>query len=151
MSVFFGSISLDLSNPMISLLVGLIGGFILSIPASLAWFIILARIAPTVKFHNYVSQVRIEWTKVGYRYRIRFWNAGRRDIIDIEIFVRLKIKNLDQNSATSRNISFYSIPNGYSRLPVIIPKSAKKERFEKEMATRTHIVRLDVSEIEELH
>jgi hypothetical protein len=52
-----------------------------------------------------------------HKYRIKFWNAGAREIFDVTISARLHIQ-------TGTNCNSYSIPPGYASLPKIYPSRA---------------------------
>ncbi len=133
-----------LSNPLTSL----ISGFLLGILGSFIFWWIQVHIAPKVSFREVITNIKAEETKSGYKDRIQFWNAGCRNIIDVEIFARLIIRGLDPDFPD--NFSSYSIPLGYDRLPIILPETASEKALDKMKASPRHKVRLDVAEIEEL-
>ncbi len=74
-------------------------GILIGVLGSLAYSIMLARIRPKVKFAKYISKrrARKDETLSGVKYLFQFWNAGWRDIIDIEISARLVVRGMNPN------------------------------------------------------
>jgi len=118
-------------NNFVGLVIGILGSIIV-------WWIFSHILVPKIRFENFISKVKTNETKSGIKYRLAFRNNGRRAIIDVEIIVRLSIPLI--NSAFPDNLSIFSIPLGYSRLP----------KMESKKSCRRHITRLDVHQIEEL-
>ncbi|HAT45616.1 MAG TPA: hypothetical protein DDW33_08035 [Ktedonobacter sp.] len=125
-----------------SLFVGLIISFF--------WWWFLQHLAPKVRFCDYILKWEAEQgeTPSGYKYSIQFWNAGIRDIIDVEIVARLKIKGLKQEKP--ENFFSYMVLLGYDRLPIIVSKKRSEAAFAKNLDAHNHITRLDVRKIAEL-
>jgi hypothetical protein len=98
---------------------------------------------PKAAFDTNISRTATTGTPTRPKYRIKFWNAGRRDILDVTISARLHVQK-----GTNRNS--YSIPLGYASLPKIYPSSTGAAKLREKKATRTHITILKVTEIEEL-
>jgi hypothetical protein len=108
-----------LSNPITTLVLGIFGSFIF-------WWI-MVHITPKVKFEEYISKRRASngETPSGVKYLIQFWNAGWRDIIDVEISARLVIKGVRRSYP--RNWSSFSVPLGYEKMPQMYRWSIKKK------------------------
>jgi hypothetical protein len=131
-----------LSNPIVDLVIG----FILGIVGAFLFWWSMAHIVPKVEFHNHISKTSTTETASSMKYRIKFWNAGRRNIIDVEISARLKVRGLSQKP--HGNLSIYSVPLGYDRLPTMWAASSAKAKADGDAPT--HITRLDVHKIAEL-
>lgn len=139
-------INIAVSSILVSLLVGILISFL--------WWWFLQRLAPRIEFYPYI----LKWeaaqgeTPSGYKYRIQFWNAGSRDIVDVEIVARLKIKGLrhQQEEEEDQNVSLYSVPLGYDRLPVIVKKKTSDAALKENLDSRSHITRVDVHKIAEI-
>jgi hypothetical protein len=59
----------------------------------MAWWILFHRIIPQVEFSPNIS--KYDFNEIGRRYRIKIRNAGKRGIIDLEVFPILKIRGLN--------------------------------------------------------
>jgi len=67
----------------------------LGISASIAaWFILYHLIVPKIVFSKIISKSVKSSAPCGYSYRIKLWNIGRRDVVDLDIYIKLKIKGL---------------------------------------------------------
>ena len=96
-----------------------------------------AQFSGKAELSPYISKTKGEETASGFKYRILFWNAGRRDIVDVKLSAKLKMKGLDPK--TPRNFSSYSAPLGFDDL------------FRMRRHDPRRRVRLDVAEIDELN
>jgi hypothetical protein len=70
-------------------------GFLLGILASyICWYFLFHKIVPRVEF---LPQILVSSTKEnssGKKYRIRFQNVGRREVLDFEVIAKLRIQGL---------------------------------------------------------
>src|SRR5919108_3046233 len=81
---------MDLTNFFLGVIVGIATNIF-------SWWILFHGIVPKVRFSPYLSKTSYPQTghdKSGYRYRVKYENAGGRAIIDIEVMARLSIKGL---------------------------------------------------------
>lgn len=93
-------------------------GFILGIIASiLAWYILFHKIVPKVNFSDKVYKQPTEENPSGFRYLIKFQNIGRRKIIDIEYFAKLRIKGIYSHRINSWKAIY--IPFDDNRIPQV--------------------------------
>lgn len=120
---------------LLSTLLGVPVGILCSLAA---WWFLFYVIVPKIHFSPSISKVRAKEAKSNFRYRIAFQNFGKRDIVDAEIYVKLRIKGLRREYQD--NESVFSIPLGYDKIPKIISQRGGNK----------HIIRLDVIKIEEL-
>lgn len=141
-------------------------GILIGVLGTFVYALILARIRPKMKFAKYISKRRVSTSEAlsGVKYLFEFWNAGWRDIIDIEISARLVIRGMALKYP--RNFTFYAIPPGYDTLPRVkrwsineqllkllilmrlIKRSQQQQKLRKEPLK--HLTRLDVHAIQEL-
>jgi hypothetical protein len=106
----------------------LILGFILGIITNfVAWWILFHAIVPHIRFSTAISKTSFEATpddKSGYRYRVKFENAGTRSVIDVEVIARLRIKGLGRYPKTNWQVIDIPVENDRSisyRIPRIQP------------------------------
>lgn len=115
----------------------LILGFILGLIASyVVWYFVVHRLVPTIVFEPKLYAHHINDKTARSEYRIRYRNAGRRDLIDLEFVVKLRVKGL-RSEAPSIWRAIY-IPVDDARIPLVQPHNKNQTRS----------VRLLVSEIE---
>lgn len=93
-------------NDFISLLKQVIAILIGVITSLAAWFVLFHLITPKVVFSSKISKTKVESYANGYSYRIKLWNIGKRDIIDLDVFIRLKIKGLTSKENLWHTIDF---------------------------------------------
>ena len=102
----------------VSFWINAIAGFVVGILSSIIfWWVFSHALVPNIQYEDFISKVETPETESGVRYRLAFRNFGRRGIVDVELFVRLSIKGL--NPKFPDNLTFFSIPTGYDRLPKI--------------------------------
>lgn len=75
---------------IISTIIGIPIGILSSLAA---WWFLFHRIVPKIEFSPNISKYDFE--NLGTRYRLKMRNAGKRGIIDLEVFPILKIKGLN--------------------------------------------------------
>lgn len=120
---------------LLSILIGIPFGILSSL---IAWWILFYIFVPKVQFSNFISKVRTDETKCGFKYRIAFHNSGRRNVIDAEVYVKLRIIGLKPEYPNNSNV--FALPLGYNHIPKIRPEKRGIK----------HIIRLDVIKIDEL-
>lgn len=70
----------------------LISGFLIGLLTSMmAWHILFHRIVPSLEFFPAIYKKRTDENPSGYKYRIKFRNTGRREVLDVELFAKLRI------------------------------------------------------------
>ena len=70
-------------------------GFLVGLLTSfLSWWILARWITPKIEFSKDISKLKTEGDGSGYMYRIKFINAGRRGLIDMQVVAHLLIKCL---------------------------------------------------------
>ena len=98
-------------------------GFIFGTIASmLAWYILFHQIVPKIDFFPNIYKQATNENPSGFRYLVRLRNTGRRDIIDVELFAKLRIKGIYKERRNAWKAIY--IPIDDERIPKI--KSQKK-------------------------
>lgn len=93
-------------------------GFPLGCLASLlAWWVVQHRFVPKIEFSPDISRNRYSGNPSGFNYRVKFKNTGRRDIIDVEVFVVIRNRGLLKGQ--EKIVEIASIPTDADRMPVI--------------------------------
>jgi hypothetical protein len=109
------------------LVVGLVFGIISSF---IAWGILFHYLVPELQFAPEISKVGLkkgEDDESGYRYRFRIENAGRRDIIDIELIARVSIKGIrKENTWNTVHVPLSSDGSSSYRIPILRPAKRGK-------------------------
>ena len=111
-----------------SSIVNLLVGIPLGILASLiAWWILFHLIEPKIVFDDKISKISTKDNNSGWKYKMKFYNKRSRDIIDVEIFVRLNIKGFD--SQRPEVWEFLNLVSFRNRIPIMKKNGKKVIRF----------------------
>lgn len=90
--------------------------FLLGFGASyLVWYVLQHRVVPGVKFAEELNKYEVPSGK--FLYRAAFQNSGKRDIIDVEVIVRIGVKEF----MGATGWAYHSIRTNSSRIPVLSP------------------------------
>lgn len=119
--------------------------FLVGIPVGIlgslfAWWILFHRIVPRILFSPSISKTKTDDNKSGYRYRFKFENIGKRNIIDLEVFAKLRIKAVSPSYPNNWAVIF--IPLEYDRIPKL--RTVKKSHLRE-------VIRLRVDKIDEFN
>jgi hypothetical protein len=109
---------------MIEILSGYIIGVLTSITA---WYVLYHRIVPSLEFFPEIYKSKTDENQSGYKYRVRFRNNGSREIIDLELFAKLRIKGLSPSSPTTWRAIY--IPIDDSRIPRLKSQKGTNKRI----------------------
>lgn len=91
-------------------------GFLLGIVASvIVWYVLEHLIVPRVEFLPVIYKSKTHENPSGYKYRIKFRNIGLREILDFELFAKLRLRGV---SSTTNWRAVY-IPIDDPRIPLI--------------------------------
>ncbi len=78
---------------MIELIISNLVGIFIGIVASLlAWWVLFHFLVPTIRFSSSISKTPDAGCNSRHRYRIKLENAGRRAVIDVELFARFRLR-----------------------------------------------------------
>lgn len=94
-------------------------GFGLGVLASwIVWFVVSRCIVPRIEFSKYLSRTQPNYQDNPlYRFRLR--NKGRRQIIDIDIFFRIRIKGINPRFPDTWEIIRIPLGNPYGHIPFL--------------------------------
>lgn len=121
---------------MIELLSGCLIGLLTSITV---WYVLYHRIIPSMEFFPEIYKSQTDENESGYKYRVRFQNNGSREILDLELFAKLRIKGLSKSNPLTWRAIY--IPIDDPRIPRLRSQKGTDKRF---------AVQLLVSEISDL-
>lgn len=99
-------------------LLGFVVGLLVSI---IFWAVLNFIVVPKVRFSEKISKVKSEKSPSGFRYGIRFINVGTRDVLDVELLARLRIRNYSTDQRGNFQNDF--IPLGVTRIPLLSARS----------------------------
>jgi len=125
-----------LEGALLSTLVGVPFGIAASFAA---WYIVFRGFVPKFKFSDEINKVPGLVAGEPPRYRVKFINVGWRDAIDVDVYSRLRIRNLSQvpeylNTWTIVTLSSDTthepkVPKGGSRMVVLgLDETAELEK-----------------------
>lgn len=97
----YDNINDKILNPSDTILNIVVSAGFVAFFVSFLWWWYLQHLAPKIQFYPYI----LKWSE---KYRTQFWNAGFRDIIDVEVAAKVLICGLDQYR--SGNLSWYDVP-----------------------------------------
>ena len=104
----------------------LIGIFIGIVTNLVAWWILFHYIIPEIRFSSSISKIPTKENNLGYKYRFKLQNIGKRSIIDVEVIARVRITEFGD---FPRNFRIVDIPLSNKsithRMPIIPPLSDK--------------------------
>ncbi|MDQ6662328.1 MAG: hypothetical protein M3Z24_15360 [Chloroflexota bacterium] len=84
--------------------------FILGIASSIFFWLIFAFVlVPRIKFAPKISKLESKTSNSGYKYDIKMENSGYREIIDLQFYVRLRVKGLDVEYPDNYQVDYLPI------------------------------------------
>lgn len=128
-------------------------GFVLGILASIiAWYVLQHHVVPALEFFPKIYKARTDENPSGYKYRIKFQNAGRREILDFELFAKLRIRGLSPNHPGVWRAIY--IPVDDPRIPRIASHRGTAKRLAVQLLVSdvsAHVVSALPEELQEVH
>ncbi len=97
----------------VSLIFNAILGVITSI---VGWFILFRMLVPKFKFSSKINKILYSSGENAV-YRIKFKNVGQRNAIDIEVFVRLRVRNLSQTPGFKLTWTIITLHTNTNHIP----------------------------------
>ena len=95
----------------IFLLLGLLGGFALSV---LFWWITNHNLVPKLEFSEEISRSKVGFYKSGIRHQVAIKNCGKRDAYNVKLRIQLKIKDkLNNGGSLWDYVDIYGSGGGY--------------------------------------
>jgi hypothetical protein len=84
----------------------------------IAWYIAQRVIVPKVEFLPEISKNKSDYFSNGYSYRFKFYNRGKRDIIDMSVFAEVCIKQAP-GAQTNKTIEIARPPLDANSIPLL--------------------------------
>ncbi|MBN1930269.1 MAG: hypothetical protein JW786_01495 [Desulfobacterales bacterium] len=116
---------------MFQYFLGIIFGVLSSL---LGWYILYHLIIPKINFAPAISKLKSQKPSNGYFYGVKLWNIGKRDVIDIDVFIKYKVKGLTKQKGLWHTVELKKrpdkltyFPKGEKRIIPIYPE--KTNRF----------------------
>jgi hypothetical protein len=123
-------------------MIELLSGFLIGIMSSfLVWYLLYRRLVPSLEFSPKVYREKSDENPSGYVYRIRFRNIGKRTLIDIELFAKLRIQGISPLKSTYWRAIYLPIDDPR------IPKIESQRKSKKRTSVRLLITQLSESSI----
>lgn len=114
---------------IINVLTGVVSSYIV-------WYLTFKILVPKIHFSNKISRVSTTENNSKYKYRFKFENCGHRDIIDLEIIVKLRIKGLSVNFPENWHVIYLPTSTlDYKNVAIVRPISKKGLRVVLEIKT----------------
>ena len=104
-----------LSNSIICLITGIICSYFV-------WWFLWRVIVPKISFSEKISKIPQEANAGHYVYRIKYRNSGSRNIVDVNVIIRLSIKGLFKNRKGTWKIIHLETESESKFKPILKPK-----------------------------
>jgi len=95
----------------------------------LVWWLTSKYYVPKIRFSEEISKLRTNDNPSNFKYRFKFENYGKRNIFDLEIIVRLRIKGLREGFPKNWEVIY--IPTStleYKRVAIVKPVTTDEFR-----------------------
>jgi hypothetical protein len=103
-------------------------GFLIGLLTSMiTWHILFHRIVPSLEFFPAIYKKKTDENPSGYKYRIKFRNTGRREVLDVELFAKLRIEGLSPCEPQLWRAIY--IPIDDTRIPRIVSHRGNAKRI----------------------
>ncbi len=111
-----------IQGAFLSMLVGVPFGIATSF---IAWFIVFRGIVPNFNFSQQINKIAGVNQGEMPRYRVKLKNVGRRNTIDVDVFARLRVRNLSQRPEFSGTWTIVTLSSDTTHEPRI-PRGANR-------------------------
>jgi len=91
--------------------------------------LLFKKIVPKIKFSERISRINTTENNSGLKYRFKFENSGRRNVIDLEVIERQKIRGLRESFKANWTVVY--LPTSaldYKKVAIIRPVRKTKSR-----------------------
>lgn len=89
------------------------------------WWLTFKYWVPQIKFASQISRLQTSENPSGIRYRIKFENSGTRNIIDLQILIRLRIRGLRQEHPQNWEVVYLPTSSlDYKNVAIVRPASS---------------------------
>jgi len=95
----------------------------------LVWWLTFKYWSPKLKIGKTISKLSTEKNMSKFKYRFKFENIGRRNIIDIEVIVRLRIQGIKKGFLNNWEVIYLPTSSlEYDKVAIVRPISTSKIR-----------------------
>lgn len=86
------------------------------------WWLTFKYLTPKIKFTDSISKLPTNENNSGFRYRFKFENCGSRNMIDVDVIVRLRIRGLRPNFGNNWEVIYLPTSSmEYQKLAIVRP------------------------------
>lgn len=114
---------------VISTIIGILTSYLM-------WWFTYKFLVPKITFSESISRLNTDENPSGKKYRFKLENSGSRNIIDLQVLVKLRIKGLRKNHSNNWEVIY--IPTStldYKNVAIVKPTSKKGLRVVLEIKT----------------
>jgi len=113
-------------NFIINIIVSVITGIIASYTI---WYLVTKCLVPKLNFSGFVSKLRTDENASGFKYRFKFENAGRRNIIDLEVIARFRTRGLHNDLPHNWEVIYLPTSSlQYNKVAIVRPTKSNHLR-----------------------
>lgn len=99
---------------------------LLGVAASLAaWLLVVHGWKPRLQFSSRISKVESDDETGTWAYRVKLWNPGRRDVVDVSFRAQLRIRGLNPRRPQNWETSHLNVSFG-GHLPIVQPRGKQR-------------------------
>ena len=115
---------------MCNFIINIIVSVITGITASYAiWYWVTKCLVPKLNFSGFISKLKTDENASGFKYRFKFENAGRRNIIDLEVIVRFRIRGLHNDLPLNWEVIYLPTSSlQYNKVAIVRPLKSNNLR-----------------------
>jgi len=111
-----------LLNVLVSSLTGVGASFFV-------WWLTFRYLSPKLKLGKTISKLPTNDNKSKVKYRFKFENVGKRNIIDVEVIVRLRIQGINKNFPNNWQVIYLPTSSlEYNRVAIVRPTTESRVR-----------------------
>ncbi|MBS1572994.1 MAG: hypothetical protein JST62_11405 [Bacteroidetes bacterium] len=109
---------MTVSDIIISTLTGVVASFFV-------WWLTFKYLVPKINFADKISKLQTDENGSGFRYRIKFENSGNRNIIDLQVLIRLRIRGIRQEQPKNWEVVYLPTSSlEYKNVAIVRPASS---------------------------
>ena len=117
-----------MANRISGIMIELLSGYFIGVLTSImAWYVLYHRIVSSLEFFPEIYKSQTDENQSGCKYRVRFQNNGSREILDLESFAKIIIKDLSKGNPSSWKAIY--IPIDDPRIPRLTSQRGTNKRF----------------------
>ena len=115
---------------MCNFLISVLVSSLIGVGASFfVWWLTFKHWTPKLEFGKTISKLPTEENKSKFKYRFKFENTGKRNIIDIEVIVRLRIRGIKTDFPNNWEVIYLPTSSlDYKKVAIVRPTSKSRIR-----------------------